>query len=81
MKYLRNLLMLTGSAVLITACSTNPVTGERDFVLMSESQEISLGRQYSAEIIKEMPPYEAAEIAAMVQQVGERLGPTATART
>ena len=40
---------------------------------MSESQEINLGRQYSAEVIKEMPPYEDTALAAMVQRVGERL--------
>ncbi|MDZ7788187.1 MAG: hypothetical protein U5K73_08740 [Halofilum sp. (in: g-proteobacteria)] len=29
--------------LLLAGCATNPVTGERDFVLMSEQQELSLG--------------------------------------
>ena len=29
----------------LVACSTNPVTGERQFTLMSQSQEIALGQQ------------------------------------
>jgi len=58
---------------ILGACATNPVTGKQDFVLMSEEQEISLGRKYSAEIIKEMPPYEDPELARLVQEVGERL--------
>ena len=32
----------------ITACGTNPVTGKKQFTLMSSAQEISLGeKQYS----------------------------------
>jgi hypothetical protein len=48
--------LLTAAMMLLNACATNPVTGGQDFVLMSEEQEISLGRQYSTEIAKEMPP-------------------------
>jgi predicted Zn-dependent protease len=36
---LNSILALT----LVQGCATNPVTGEQDFVLMSESEEISLG--------------------------------------
>ena len=73
MNYSNCLPALLCAALSIAACSTNPVTGEQDFVLMSESQEINLGRQYSAQIIKEMPSYEDAALAEMVQRVGERL--------
>ncbi len=40
---------------------------------MSEEQEISLGRQYSAEIVKEMPVYEDPELASLVQSVGDAI--------
>ena len=73
MKYSHRLLILIASTLLIAACSTNPVTGESDFVLMSESQEISLGRQYSAQVLKEMPKYEDAALGELVQRVGEGL--------
>ncbi len=56
MKYSRWLPALFCTALSVVACSTNPVTGGRDFVLMSESQEISLGRQYSAETAKSLHP-------------------------
>ena len=68
-----HLLLLLIPILLAHACSTNPVTGEQDFVLMSEEQEISLGRQYSAEITKQMPEYDDQELAELVQAVGERL--------
>ena len=53
----RTILLLFISVQLLTACATNPVTGNSDFVLMSEQDEILLGQKYSAEVLKEMPPY------------------------
>ncbi len=61
------------SALLAGGCSTNPVTGNQDFVLMSEEQEISLGRQYSAEIVKDTPVYDDPELASLVQTIGEQV--------
>lgn len=58
-------------ALLLAACATNPVTGGSDFVLMSEEQEISLGRKYSAEVVKETPVYDDPDLARLVQSVGE----------
>jgi predicted Zn-dependent protease len=58
---------------LLAACATNPVTGNRDFVIMSEAQEISLGRQASARILEETPVYKDPELEQLVQQVGEEL--------
>lgn len=34
----------------VAGCAINPVTGERDFVLMTEAQEIAMGRQGAAEV-------------------------------
>lgn len=68
-------LLLTPWLAGLPGCATNPVTGASDFVLMSEEQEIALGRQYHPQILKEMPRYENAELAAYVQRVGEKLVP------
>lgn len=57
----------------LTACATNPATGSADFVLMSEEQEISLGRKYSTEVVKEIPVYDDPELARLVQSVGEKV--------
>jgi predicted Zn-dependent protease len=64
---------LLAGLLLLAACATNPVTGNNDFVLMSEEQEISLGRQANARILKETPVYENPELEKLVQQVGEEL--------
>jgi predicted Zn-dependent protease len=66
--------LLTAALVLLqVACATNPVTGGSDFVLMSEEKEISLGRKYSAEVVKEIPVYDDPELARLVQSVGEAI--------
>jgi predicted Zn-dependent protease len=72
-------LFLSGTLFLVPflsglgGCATNPVSGGSDFVLMSEEQEIALGRKYSSEITKDMPLYENAELSTLVQDVGERV--------
>lgn len=63
------------SIVLITAaCSTNPATGRRQFNIVSESQEISIGRQSHPEIIRQFGVYdEKPELNRLVSEVGRRL--------
>lgn len=57
----------------LAGCAVNPVTGEQDFVMMSEQQELELGRQYSQQVLKEYPRYPDEVLQAYVQQVGERV--------
>jgi len=71
--YLVRYATLLAAVSLLAACATNPVTGKSDFVLMSEEQEISLGRQANSLILKETPVYEDPELERLVQQVGEEL--------
>ncbi|TCK17023.1 putative Zn-dependent protease [Thiogranum longum] len=54
-------------------CATNPVTGKQDFVLMSEADEINLGRKYHQQVTKEMPVYPDRKLAAYIEQVGQRM--------
>lgn len=60
-------------SVLLGGCAVNPVTGRSDFVMMSEQQELEMGRRYSQEVDKESPPYADEALQAYVQQVGERV--------
>ena len=59
--------------LLLAGCSVNPVTGKHDFVLMSESQEIALGRQYSQQVLKEYRVYDNPTLQAYIQAVGDRV--------
>ena len=69
-------LRLVGLLVLLQSlvgCAVNPATGRSDFVMMSEQQELAMGRQYNQEIAKQYPRYPDEALQAYVQQVGERV--------
>ncbi len=60
-------------STLAVSCATNPATGNREFSLMSEAQEIQLGQQMDGEVRKEMGVYEDAALQRYVQDIGMRL--------
>ena len=64
-------LLLT--VVLLSGCAVNPVTGQQDVVLMSEEQEIALGRKYHQEVLQQYGVYDNQELQAYVNNVGEKL--------
>lgn len=55
------------------ACATNPATGNKEFSLMSEAQEIQLGQEMDVQVRKEMGVYDNAELQRYVSDVGLRL--------
>ena len=57
----------------LVACATNPATGQREFSLMSEAQEVQIGREMDGEIKREMGVYDDAELQRYVSNVGMRL--------
>jgi predicted Zn-dependent protease len=57
----------------IAACATNPVTGEREFTLMSEAQEIAMGRESDVQVRMEMGIYNDPELTKYVSDIGLRL--------
>lgn len=59
--------------LVLQGCAVNPVTGKQNFVMMSESQELAMGRQASAQISQQMPMVENAALQAYVQRIGEEL--------
>ena len=56
-----------------TGCATNPVSGESDFVLMSEEQEIAMGKQNHVEVMKQYKEYEDPELQAYIEKIGQKL--------
>lgn len=59
--------------LLVGGCAVNPATGERDFVLLSESQEIELGTRYHEQIRSHYGIYSSEQLQALVSEVGQRL--------
>ncbi|MDZ7735196.1 MAG: M48 family metalloprotease [Gammaproteobacteria bacterium] len=70
MRFLHTLILLLP---LLGGCATNPVTGGQDIVFMSEQQEIAIGRQTHAEVIKAFGEYDDPELQRYVQEIGRRL--------
>ena len=60
-------------ALVAFGCATNPATGRRQLMLMSEQEEIQIGRQSDAEIRQQMGLYNDPELQAYVREVGARL--------
>ena len=72
MKYLK-LLISFSLLSLVISCSVNPVTGERDFVLMSEDAELEMGRKYYSQILQSQALYQDPKIQSYVQSIGDSL--------
>lgn len=58
---------------MLAACATNPATGQREFSLMSEAQEIQIGKEMDPQIRQEMGVYDNAELQRYVSNIGMRL--------
>jgi predicted Zn-dependent protease len=50
----RRLLLLLPLIALVASCAVNPVTGRRELVLVSEAQEIEMGRQTAAQVDQQL---------------------------
>ena len=72
MQYLK-LLISFSLLSLVISCSVNPVTGERDFVLMSEDAELEMGRKYYSQILQSQALYQDPKIQSYVQSIGDSL--------
>ena len=76
MRLCGDLLRATGLFVFVVslvACATNPVTGNREFVTMSQAQEIGIGRENHAAITREMGIYDDAALQEYVEDIGYQL--------
>lgn len=58
---------------LLPGCAQNPVTGSSDFVMMSESQELALGRQADEQVKKQYTVYPSKALQDYVNNVGQKL--------
>ncbi|OKL41567.1 M48 family metalloprotease [Pontibacter flavimaris] len=59
--------------LLFNSCATNPVTGKRDIVLMSEEQEIALGAQSDPAVLAQFGLYEDKALQQFIQQKGQAM--------
>ncbi len=68
---------LLSCLLLVSGCSSVPVTGRSQFIMMSASQEMQLGLTSFQKIKKETPISKDAKTRAMVERVGQRIAAVA----
>ena len=73
---MRHALPVLAVLAALPACSTNPATGERQLILISQSQEIAMGRQYDPQIIQTFGLVDDQALQRYVQDLGARIAAT-----
>ena len=71
----RTVAVLLACVALLAGCAVNPVTGNKELSLVSEAQELSIGKQEYAPLRQAQGGDYVVdrEVAAYVSQVGQRL--------
>jgi predicted Zn-dependent protease len=69
---LRTVLVVTVAASAL-ACATNPVTGKSELALVSESQEIEMGKQSAQEVAQTIGYYDDPALQAYVSGIGMKM--------
>lgn len=59
--------------LLYNSCATNPVTGKKQVVLMSEAQEIAMGKEADPQIIAQYGLYENKELQDFITEKGKQM--------
>lgn len=64
---------LTTSFIMLDSCATNPVTGKKQVVLMSEEQEIAMGKEADPQIVAQFGLYENAALQSFITTKGKQM--------
>lgn len=64
------LLLITATTL---ACATNPATGRRQFNILSEQQEIALGKEADGQVRQEMGVYDDPALQEYVNRIGQAM--------
>lgn len=64
---------LASAFLVASSCQTNPVTGKKDVMFMSESQEIALGKEADPQIVAEFGLYEDPKLQSFINEKGQQM--------
>ncbi len=73
MKKLTIIISFTASVFLFGSCARNPVTGKKQVVLMSENQEIAMGKEADPQIIAQFGLYQDKALQDFITQKGKEI--------
>src|SRR4249920_224792 len=69
----RSRLTMAAVVTAVIACATNPATGKRQLMLVSEAQEIAMGKAADQEAVAAYGLYPDPKVQAYVQRLGKSL--------
>jgi predicted Zn-dependent protease len=61
------------ATMVVSGCATNPVTGKREFTLVSENQEIQMGKGAAEEVAQSIGIYDNAATQRYVESLGKKI--------
>ena len=67
------LAVLTVIFTFFTQCSRNPVSGKKEIMFMSESQEIALGTESNPQVLAEFGEYPEPKLQTYLDEIGQRM--------
>jgi predicted Zn-dependent protease len=67
------LTVVAAAVAAVIACATNPATGKKQLLLVSEAQEIAMGKEADQEAVAAYGLYADPKIQAYVNELGQRL--------
>ena len=70
---LRIAVILTAYLFLLVSCARNPVTGKKEFMLMSVNQEKALGASYDPQVVSQFGIYDDAKMQAFINDRGKKM--------
>ncbi len=65
--------IITVTLLFIWSCAINPVTGKREFMLLSEADEIKLGQQSDPSIVQMYGVYEDEDLQKYLNELGNKM--------
>jgi predicted Zn-dependent protease len=69
----RNLLAFVSAGLVVSACSDNPATGRRQFVLVSDTDLAALGEEAWRDALQRLPRSDDAVVQRRLAQIGQRV--------
>ena len=67
------MVLFVGIGLIVSSCSRNPVTGKKEVSFMSESQEISMGKEYDPSVVAQYGLYENPILQAFITEKGKQM--------
>jgi predicted Zn-dependent protease len=59
--------------LLLSACATNPVTGKKQIMLISEAQEIEMGKEYHPQVLSQFGVYPDSTLQRFIRAKGQAM--------